>query len=256
MGATKPSSGGVVMTNTRPTELRQAGFVGAAAAIGIGCAAVTVYWCTSMTPMGAMAPMGAVGTDLFAFLGTWTVMMVAMMMPAVVPMLHRYRLAAAQPEGIGRRTMVVGLAYFAVWVAAGVAVFAVGNFFDLAGQRVPAIAGHSQLIMGIVVVAAGVVQFTRWKARELECCRSMPADPSALLHGLRIGLHCCCASVGLMAVLLVFGTMNLVVMALVTAAIAVERLAPGGRRVAHGIGVIALAVGAALIIVGLTAGRL
>jgi hypothetical protein len=38
---------------------------------------------------------------------------------------------------------------------------------------------------------------------------------------------------------------------LVTAAIAIERLAPGGRRVAYGIGVIAVAAGAALALASL-----
>jgi predicted metal-binding membrane protein len=254
----KPSSGGVVMTSTRPAELRQAGVVGVAAAVGVGCAAVTIYWCTSMAAMSSMGSESMGGemngeprSDLLGFIGTWTVMMLAMMMPALVPMLQRYRLTTMRPQGIERRTVVVGLAYFAVWVAAGVAVFVLGAVFDLAQQRIPAIAGHDQLIAGIVVLAAGVVQFTGWKARQLECCRSMPADRSAWRHGLRIGLHCCCVSAGLMAILLVLGLMNLAVMALVTAAIASERLAPAGRRVACGIGVVAVAAGAVLTIASL-----
>jgi predicted metal-binding membrane protein len=237
------------MTNTRHVELRQTGVIAVAAAIGVGCAAVTISWCTSMAAMSSMN--GELRGDPFTFLGTWTVTMVAMMMPALVPMLQRYRLTTMQPEGIGRRTIVVGLAYFAVWLAAGVAVFALGTVFDLLEQRIPGIAGHDQLVAGVVVVAAGAVQFTSWKARHLECCRTMPADPSAWRHGVRIGLHCCCASAGLMAILLVLGMMNLAVMALVTAAIAIERLAPGGRRVAYGIGVIAVAAGAALALASL-----
>jgi predicted metal-binding membrane protein len=250
------------MTNTQPTELRQAGFVWAAAAIGAGCAAVTVYWCAAMPVMSSMSvkspmwPMAPVGGGLFAFLSTWTVMMVAMMMPVLVPMLRRYRLAMAQvrPEGIGRRTAVVGLAYFAVWTAAGVVAFAIGTGVDLAQHHAPAIADHSQTIGGIVVVAAGALQFSRWKAHHLACCRSNPTGSSAVWHGVRIGLHCCAASVGLMAILLVLGVMNLAVMALVTAATAIERLAPVGRRVAYGIGVIALAAGTGLIVAGVMAG--
>src|SRR5271166_1096013 len=77
--------------------------------------------------------------------------------------------------------------------------------------------------------------------------RTLPADAgTAWRHGLRLGLHCsyCCA--GLMAILLVIGVMDLRAMAVVTAAITVERLAPAGERVARAIG--AAVVGAGLFL--------
>src|SRR5262249_10022749 len=83
-------------------------------------------------------------------------------------------------------------------------------------------------------------QFTRWKAHQLACCRDAPALPTnaraALRHGLRLGLRCsyCCA--GLTAILLVVGVMDLRAMAVVTAAITLERLAPAGERVARAFG--------------------
>jgi predicted metal-binding membrane protein len=52
--------------------------------------------------------------------------------------------------------------------------------------------------------------------------------------------------------LLVLGVMDLRVMAVVTAAITVERLAPAGERVARAIGVVV--VGAGLILIGQAAG--
>src|SRR6185436_16757407 len=112
------------------------------------------------------------------------------------------------------------------------------------------------IVMGIVVMIAGALQFTAWKARQLACCREMPgrdrrlrADTGAAWrHGLRLGLHCsrCCA--GLMAILLVIGVMDLCVMALVTAAITVERLAPAGERVARAIGAVVVVAGLLLIV--------
>jgi predicted metal-binding membrane protein len=76
----------------------------------------------------------------------------------------------------------------------------------------------------------------------------LPADAGmAWRHGLRLGLHCshCCA--GLMAILLVIGVMDLRAMAVVAAAISVERLAPAGERVARAIG--AVVVGAGLFLI-------
>jgi len=56
-----------------------------------------------------------------------------------------------------------------------------------------------------------------------------------------------------MAILLVIGVMDLRAMAVVAAAIAVERLAPGGERVARAIGAVAVAAG--LFLVAQAAGR-
>jgi predicted metal-binding membrane protein len=84
--------------------------------------------------------------------------------------------------------------------------------------------------------------------------RTLPADArTALRHGLRLGLHCgrCCA--GPMAILLVIGVMDLRAMAVVTAAITAERIAPGGERIARVIG--ALAVGVGLFLVARAVGR-
>ena len=101
------------------------------------------------------------------------------------------------------------------------------------------------------------------KARHLACCRggSGSALPlaakarTAWRHGLRLGLDCsaCCAN--LMLVLLVLGVMDLLAMAVVTAAITVERLAPAGLRTARAVGVIGIAAGLLLIAQSLS-GRL
>ena len=64
--------------------------------------------------------------------------------------------------------------------------------------------------------------------------RTLPADAgTAWRHGVRLGLHCSCCCAGLTAILFVIGVMDVRAMAVVTAAIAVERLAPGGERVAR-----------------------
>jgi predicted metal-binding membrane protein len=60
---------------------------------------------------------------------------------------------------------------------------------------------------------------------------------------MRLGLHCGCCSAGLTTILLVMGFMDLRVMAVLTAAITAERLAPAGERVARAIGVIVVCVG-------------
>jgi predicted metal-binding membrane protein len=108
----------------------------------------------------------------------------------------------------------------------------------------------------MVVVIAGALQFTAWKARHLACCRELPGRGQTLAadastswrHGLRLGFHCmqCCA--GLMTILLVIGIMNLWAMAFVTVAITIERLAPAGERIERVIGTLVIGVGLLLIV--------
>jgi len=75
----------------------------------------------------------------------------------------------------------------------------------------------------------------------------MAGAASAWRFGLRLALHCSFGCIGLMAILLVLGVMDLRVMAIVTAAITAERLLPNGARVARVIGAAAIAAGFCLI---------
>jgi predicted metal-binding membrane protein len=79
-----------------------------------------------------------------------------------------------------------------------------------------------------------------------------PGAGTAWRHGLRLDVHCiyCCA--GLTAIFLVLGVMSLRAMAVVTAAITVERLAPAGERAAQIIG--AAVVGAGLFLIARAVG--
>jgi predicted metal-binding membrane protein len=201
---------------------------------------------------------GAAGS----FLGMWIAMMVAMMLPSLVPMLRRYRdaVGGTGETRLGYLTAIVGAAYFFVWTVLGVIAFSVGVALAAVEMQQPALARAVPIAIGVVVLIAGVLQFTAWKARHLACCReapgrgrTLPADAgTAWRHGLRLGLHCsrCCA--GLMAILLVIGVMDLRAMAVVTVAVTVERLAPAGERVARAIG--AVVVGAGLFLIARVAG--
>jgi predicted metal-binding membrane protein len=185
-----------------------------------------------------------------------------MMSPSLAPMLWRYRQAVggAGETRLGRLTALVGVGYFVVWTMFGMAVLALGVALAAVVMELPSLARAVPIAAGLVVLIAGALQFTAWKAHHLACCRetprrgrAMPADAGAAWrHGLRLGFHCSACSAGLTAVLLVIGIMDLRAMALVTAAITAERLAPVGERVAQAIG--AVVGGAGLILMAQAAG--
>jgi len=254
---------------------RQA-FLGVSALLFAASAAVTLAWCASMSAMGEM-PMPGGWTMSMAwmrmpgqtwpgaaasFLGMWVVMMAAMMLPSLVPMLWRYRRAVGGTgeARLGPLTALVGLGYFFIWTMFGVTAFPVGVALAAIEMQEPALARAVPIAVGVVVLLAGSLQLTAWKARHLACCReapgrgrTLPANAgTAWRHGLHLGLHCsyCCA--GLMAILLVIGVMDLRAMAVVAAAITMERLAPAGELVARATG--AIVVGAGLVLIARAAG--
>ena len=193
-----------------------------------------------------------------SFLGVWVLMMVAMMLPSLVPMLWRYREAVARTgeTRLAPLTALVGAGYFSVWTVFGMVVFPLGVALAAVAMRLPAMAPAVPIAVGLVVLIAGALQLTPWKAHHLACCReapgrsrTLPADAGAAWqHGLSLGLHCTQCSVGLMAILLVIGVMDLRAMAVVAAAITVERLAPVGERVARATGAVVIGAGLFLIV--------
>jgi predicted metal-binding membrane protein len=197
----------------------------------------------------------------------WIVMMVAMMLPSLVPMLRRYREAVtgAAETHLGLLTALVGIGYFSVWTLVGMVAIPLGFALAEAEMQHPALSRAVPIVAGVIVIVAGAFQFTAWKAHHLACCREwaafargyphdlrrdrrLPVDAgSAWRHGLRLGLHCSYCSAGLMTILLVMGVMDLRVMAVVTTAMIAERLAPAGERVARAIGVLAVCAGVLLL---------
>src|SRR5262249_3482401 len=179
-----------------------------------------------------------------------------MMLPSLVPTLWRYRLAAGSAGSLrlDLLTTLMGVGYFSVWTLFGVVAFPFGVALATAEMQLPTLARAVPLTVSVVVLIAGALQFTSWKARQLARCRDVSICPcaapteasSALKCGLRLGAHCsyCCA--GLTAILLVIDVMDLRAMTMVTAAITLERLLPSGVRVARAVG--AATVGAGLFL--------
>ena len=231
-------------------------------------AAATIFLCRSMSGgallstqpsmawmrMGGQTWAGAAAT----FLAMWSLMMVAMMVPALAPMLTTFRRSVRMrdEERLAAPTAVAGAAYFLVWIAVGVVAWPFGVALTLAAERSPAFARALPVAAALAILLAGAIQLSPWKRRQLlrcredpDCCRRLRGEVgTAWRHGLHLGFHCvrCCLPFTL--VLLATDVMNLGVMAAVTAAIALERFAPGAERVARWLGGGTIALGALLLL--------
>jgi predicted metal-binding membrane protein len=124
---------------------------------------------TGSTAMDAMdMGMGGHAMALPLFMVTWLVMMVAMMFPAIVPvvmLVHRW----STSRELGARITVPFVAgYLLLWGAAGLAAYGLLTFLE------SNLVGGPSLVRlgGALVVVAGVYQLTPLKDTCLNQCRS------------------------------------------------------------------------------------
>jgi predicted metal-binding membrane protein len=190
------------------------------------------------------------------FLTMWAVMMVAMMLPSVMPavLLHR-RLILTRVErgdGAGGSQVVLLAGYFCVWVAFGGAAYAIGMTIASAAMRSVDVSVLVPAATGVALAAAGVYQLTRWKQICLRHCRSpldsfarhdirRPAD--SWRFGLHHGAYCAACCWGLMVIQLVLGVMSVPLMVFVAVVILLEKQWRHGEMLARFVGVASLAGG-------------
>jgi predicted metal-binding membrane protein len=171
-------------------QASQRALFGTSALLFATSAVVTIVWCGSMSTMGEMPMPGGWAMSMAwmrmpgqtwtsaaaSFLGMWVVMMVAMMLPSLTPMLWRYRLAIGRTgrTHLGWLTTLVGVGYFLVWTVFGMVAFALGVALATVEMQEPTLARAVPIVVGGVVLSAGALQFTPWKAHHLARCREMP----------------------------------------------------------------------------------
>jgi len=189
----------------------------------------------------------------------WGVMMVAMMFPAIVPVVGLFSTIAGRKREQGvpfTPAWVFVAGYLVLWTLAG----GVGYTVDLAIQSLPevfpALRTYGLVIGGLTLIAAGVYQLTPLKYLCLSQCRSpmgflLTSWRDGALGAFRMGLHhgayClgCCWS--LMAVLFVVGTMNLAWMGILSMVIFVEKIVPRGVEMGKATGLALIALGLAMM---------
>ena len=191
----------------------------------------------------------------------WAVMMAAMMLPSAAPMILLYTTLARRRSQRGRTMNIsssaFALGYLAIWAAFSVAATALQYALEKAALMSPAMQTTSIALAGAVLIAAGVYQWTPLKQACLRYCSSplafimaywRPGTAGAFSMGLRHGTYCvgCCWLI--MLLLFVGGVMNFAWIAGIALFVLVEKLAPAGRRIGQGAGVLLVVWGAATLL--------
>ncbi len=182
----------------------------------------------------------------------WAVMMVGMMTPSAAPMILIY-------ARVGRRAVMDGTpfaatawfvgGYLLAWIAFSLAATSAQWALERATLLTPMMASASTILGGVVLVLAGLYQWTPLKDACLFHCQApltfilhhggFRGDlAGALTLGLRHGIYCIGCCWGLMALLFVVGVMNLFWIAALAILVLLEKVIPFGRGVARLAGVV------------------
>lgn len=220
--------------------------------------------------MGGMAMAGMTGGDWslhagVSFLAIWTVMMAAMMLPAIAPMLVLFGAihAKRRPGGAFVPTWVFAAGYLLVWAATGVLVYLLvqAGRDGIAGLSAARRDTWAPLALGATLVVAGLYQLTPLKRVCLAQCQSplgfvmshwREGWRGALRMGVDHGAYCLGCCWALFAVLVAAGLMSLAWMALLTLVIFAEKVIPHGQCTAAAVGIALVALGI-LVAAGSTA---
>jgi predicted metal-binding membrane protein len=194
---------------------------------------------------------GTMGIAFGEFLGMWSLMMAAMMLPAVGPVASLY-LRTIHSNRLHRVVLFIA-GYLLVWSAVGIPAYLALRLVD---DHVSA--PTMRVIVAALLVAAGVYQLTPLKAVCLRHCRSPLAQ---LLHygnvkgparDLKVAIHhagfclgCCWA---LMALFVAFGVMNVWAMLGLAAILITEKLSRHGETIGRLAGVVFLVLALAVVV--------
>lgn len=190
----------------------------------------------------------------------WAVMMVAMMTPSATPMISMFARLSRQREAVQTpipATIIFLLGYLMVWTLFSAGATLVQWGLHSASLLSPEVISVSPALGGILLILAGVYQFTPLKRVCLAHCRTplgflmtewREGTKGALIMGVRHGIYCigCCWL--LMTLLFVAGVMNLLWVALIAGCVLVEKVVPAGHWVSRAMGLLAIGWGVWLLI--------
>ena len=235
-------------------------------AVVVSAWVVLALWGAS--PFAGLLSHRSIGTGPFPpavgaiiFVGGWSLMTIAMMLPSSLPLVNLFRTIVAERADADRLVLRLVIGYLGMWAFFGILAYRGDAIVHRALEALPEFATAASWIGAMILLAAGVYQFTPLKQICLEKCRSpysfvvehwrgRRAGWDALWLGVRHGLFCvgCCWT--LMLLMFAVGGANLGWMLALGAVMAAERTTRWGRYVTRPLGV-ALTGVAVLLLAGI-----
>lgn len=196
---------------------------------------------------------------LSVFIGGWTLMTVAMMLPTSLPLITLFDRVVRRRPLHHQLVMLLLTGYLGVWLAFGAVAYLGDWLVHEAVEHSLWLLSHPWLISAAIFLLAGIYQFTPLKYHCLDQCRSPLTfimehwhgrhdRRETLLLGIRHGLFClgCCWS--LMLLMFAVGMGNLGWMLALSVVMAAEKNLPWGRRLGKPVGALLIAWAVALVL--------
>jgi predicted metal-binding membrane protein len=240
--------------------------LGAMVALAALSWAYTVHLGVQQASMASAMAMPAMiqwsAAELVFMLVMWAVMMFAMMLPSVTPTVMIFGRVREKRETEGRPFAPTGAfvaGYLLTWVGFSLLATAANWWLHIGGSMWSMMGKVAPLTGGVLLIAAGVFQWTPLKNACLDHCRSpmsflmqhwREGTSGATLMGLHHGAYClgCCWL--LMLLLFVLGVMNLPWLAVLTIVVLAEKTLPYGEILSRGLGLLLIAWGIWLVAAG------
>lgn len=204
-------------------------------------------------------PMGSGAGALLPLFLMWAGMMVAMMLPSATPMILTFAAVSRNRRRQERPYVPVTVfvaGYVAIWTTFSVVAALAQWLLHREALLSPAMASTNAWLGGLLLLAAGVFQFTPLKHACLTQCRApfefimtrwREGAGGAFRMGVEHGLFCAGCCWALMGLLFVAGVMNILWIAALSLIVGLEKLLPRGLWLSSATGVILTAWGAWLI---------
>ena len=217
--------------------------------VGVVAWVATLVWAADM---GMGAEPGTMGLGMGGFVVMWTLMMAAMMLPAITPLVSLY--ARTVRDRRRARLGAFGSGFVLSWALTGFVVYTVASLFDYLADDRPTVA---QAVAVGAFAGCGLYQLTPMKRWCLRHCRSPVghlikyAGYKGPTRDLRAGVHHGLVCIGccwmLMVALVAVGVMNVAVMVGIALLIAFEKRWRFGEQLAKVAGIAAVAFAVLLV---------
>jgi len=207
-------------------------------------------------------PGGSVLLPALLYVIGWVVMLVAMMLPTVLPLLAIFAGITAGRADRGWLLTLVILGYLSIWSAFGISAHAGDMELHAIVARNTWLSFNGWIVGVLVLAIAGLFQFSKLKYHCLEKCRTpfsfviehwrgQGEQWQSFMLGVHHGLFCvgCCWAI--MLLMFLVGTGSVGWMLAIGTMMAVEKNVPWGRQLSAPLGFSLLLAAAAILALNL-----
>lgn len=212
-----------------------------------------LFFAMPMTPKWAT-------TDFILMFLMWLVMMIAMMTPSVAPLIllfakvNRQRREQQSPFV---NTSYLFIGYFVVWGGFSLIATLLQWLLQQVSWLNPDMIITNKIVGSVILVAAGVFQFTPLKQTCLNFCKSplefiykywKEGQKGAIKMGIKNGFYCLGCCWVLMVLLFVSGVMNILWVALIALFVLIEKVSAKSKWISFVAGSLLIIYGVLVIV--------